>query len=233
MPHIFSADSVFVTILGYDLSYLEFFGTALNLASVWLVLRRNILTWPVGIAAVVLFAVLFYQIELYSDFIEQLYFIVTGFYGWWIWRHRTEDLAPLAIERLTQSSLAIVAGVVAGGTLAMGLLMSNVHRLLPGMFEEPAALPHLDAFTTVMSFAAQLLMAHRKLESWLLWIIVDVIGIGLYYNRGVEFISLLYCVFLAMAIKGLLDWLRVWRMQVRVGASSASWEVQPAVGSTS
>lgn len=205
-------DKIFFTVLDYEMSYIEFFGTLFNLASVWLVVRRHVLTWPVGIAGVALFGLLFYQIELYSDFVEQVYFLVTGFYGWWLWSSRSAPSrqgSVIAISLLTNRARMTVAALVGGGTLVLGIFMSHIHELLPRLVPTPAALPFLDAFTTVMSFAAQILMAHKRLESWLLWIAVDVIGIWLYYDRDVLFISLLYVVFLVMAIRGLFGWLRL------------------------
>ncbi len=212
LPRLLEADTTFFTIIGYQMSYVEFFGTVLNLLSVWLVSRRSILTWPVGIVAVVLFGILFYQLELYSDVVEQIYFIVTGIYGWIAWMRLTGRTASsstaIDIERLSRSAVAWCLGFVAVGGLAMGALMANIHQLLPRIFDQPAAYPYVDAITTVMSFAAQLLMAHRKVESWVLWIVVDVIGIWLYHARGVDFISLLYVVFLVLALKGFWDWSR-------------------------
>lgn len=78
-------NNIFFSIWGYDMSYLEFFGTLLNILSVWLIARKNILSWPVGNVAVILFGILFYQVQLYSDLLEQVFFFITGFYGWWIW----------------------------------------------------------------------------------------------------------------------------------------------------
>src|SRR5262245_63952313 len=85
MTAFLRVETVLVTVFGYPMSYLEFTGTVFNLWSVWLVARKSILTWPVGIVGVILFGILFYQIQLYSDLVEQVYFLVTGFYGWWIW----------------------------------------------------------------------------------------------------------------------------------------------------
>jgi nicotinamide mononucleotide transporter len=79
---------------------------------------------------------------------------------------------------------------------------------VPAFFPEPASYPYLDAFTTVMSFVAMWLMARKHIESWIYWIFVDVIGIGLYYAKEVKFISLLYVVLLVMASKGLINWMR-------------------------
>ena len=81
----FNINTIIFTIFDYPMSYLEFFGTILNLLSVYLVAKNKIWTWPIGNIAVILFAVLFFQIQLYSDFMEQIYFFITGFYGWWGW----------------------------------------------------------------------------------------------------------------------------------------------------
>lgn len=73
MTTLLSVDNVFFTVPGYPMSYIEFAGTILYLASVWLIARRNVLTWPIGIASVLLYLILFYQIHLYSDALEQVY----------------------------------------------------------------------------------------------------------------------------------------------------------------
>jgi hypothetical protein len=90
----------------------------------------------------------------------------------------------------------------------MGWFMKRVHMLLPVFFTEPASFPYMDAFTTVMSFVAMFLMARKKAVSWILWIIVDVIGIWLYFVKDVRFLSLLYVILLGIAIKGLYEWMR-------------------------
>ncbi len=214
MPDFLRASTTFFTVFGYSMSYVEFFGTALNIASVWLVARNNILTWPVGIVAVILFAILFYDVRLYSDFVEQIYFLITGFYGWWIWIKLRSRRGPLeasndrAIVYLSPAGRLATMAVVTVGTAVMGYVASNLHSCLPALFPAPAAFPYLDAFTTVMSFTAQILMAHKRIESWVLWISVDVIGIGLYFARGVKLVSLLYVIFLVLAIRGLYRWRR-------------------------
>lgn len=211
MSHLLSIDNVFFTFLGYRMSYLEFFGTVLNILSVWLVVRKNIWTWPVGIVAVILFGILFYQIQLYSDLIEQVYYLVTGFYGWWIWlRYRSRGVAgpvqELPVSCTSGKVFLVILLAVVFGTLGLGSFMKDVHIYLPDVFSVPASFPYLDAFTTVTSFAAQLLLAHKKVESWFLWIAVDVIGVWLYYVKDVKFVALLYLVFLFLAIRGWRNW---------------------------
>jgi nicotinamide mononucleotide transporter len=207
MPDLLSVDTVFVTVLGYPLSYIEFVGTVLYLASVWLIVKRNILTWPVGIVSVVLFAILFYQIRLYSDTIEQVYYLAASVYGWWFWSHTEPNLK--IIEKVGFSphrSLVGWAAFTIGASLVVGLVMTRIHLWLPAIFGEPASYPYVDGLTTVMSFVAMWLLARKRVESWVYWIVVDVIGIWLYFVKDVKFLSLLYVILLVIATKGFLEW---------------------------
>jgi nicotinamide mononucleotide transporter len=189
------------------MSYVEFIGTILYFWSVWLIAKRRILTWPIGIISVLLYMVLFYQIRLYSDTIEQIYYLGASVYGWWIW-----DKSPMDNGQITDVAYSngqvitlwmIVTAFVSG---VFGFLMSRIHILLPLIFPEAASFPYLDAITTIMSFSAMWLMAQKKTESWVYWIVVDGIGIWLYFVKDVKFISLLYVVLLVMAFNGLRMW---------------------------
>jgi len=209
MTDFLSVNQVFFTLLGYPMSYIEFAGTLLYLWSVWLIVKRNILTWPVGIVSVLLYAALFYQIHLYSDAIEQIYYLGASAYGWWFWNRSVSDrrfVSDVAFSGRRPILLVLAATAVLSA--ATGAFMSRVHLFLPLIFPEKADFPYLDAVTTIMSFTAMWLMAKKRTESWVYWIVVDVIGIGLYYAKGVKFISLLYVLLLVLAIQGLLSWLR-------------------------
>lgn len=209
MGSLFDVNTVAFTVLDYPLSYLELVGTLLYLWSVWLIARQKILTWPVGIASVLFYMLLFYQIQLYSDALEQVYYLGASAYGWWLWAsRRRQDERPFAPYVSAPRTLGLVLLLTLALAAGLGALMGRIHELLPALFPQPAAFPYLDALTTVMSFSAMWLMAQKRLESWAYWIIVDVIGIGLYYAQGVRFLSLLYVILLAMAINGLVGWLR-------------------------
>ncbi len=209
MGNPFDVNTIAFTILGYPLSYIELVGTILYLWSVWLITRQKILTWPVGIVSVLLYMVLFYQIQLYSDTLEQAYYLVASVYGWWLWssrgRQAEQAFAPYVSAPRTLGLVLLLTAVLSA---ALGGLMSRIHELQPALFPQPAAFPYLDSLTTIMSFSAMWLMAQKRLESWAYWIIVDMIGIGLYYVQGVRFISLLYVILLGLAINGLVSWLR-------------------------
>lgn len=207
MENFFSINTVFFTVLNYPMSYIEFIGTIFNLLCVWLASRRNIWTWPTGLVAIILYFFLFYQIRLYSDLIEQIYFFIMTFYGWWLWSQgKNKDTQQVKVEKNSPivNSIYLVSIVIL--TVALGYIMQHIHLYLPKVFLEPATYPYLDAFTTILSFAATILLAQKKFEAWYLWILVDIIGIWLYYVKGVKFIALEYAIFLGIAIHGFLIW---------------------------
>lgn len=204
-----NVNTIAFNILGYPMSYLELFGTIFYLLSVWLIARRNILTWPIGIASVILYLLLFYQIRLYADTAEQVYYLIISIYGWWHWqksKQETDSKAVPAVRYSTRRSIIIAIVVTLILSVLVGDFLSQANTLLPDIFPEPAVYPYLDALTTIMSFTAMWLMTRKKIESWIYWIIVDVIAIWLYYVNEVRFISLLYVILLIMAINGFMAW---------------------------
>ncbi|RFA29408.1 hypothetical protein CAI21_10130 [Alkalilimnicola ehrlichii] len=209
MSSVFSIESVFFTFFGYSVSYLEFVGTVLYLSSVVLIARRHWLTWPVGIVSVLLFMALFYQIQLYSAGLEQLYYLAACLYGWWFWsRTAAGDAEPARVAWGSARGMTRWVLVTLAGSLLLGWGMSHLHVWLPGLFPQAADFPYLDALTTVMSFVAMWLLVRKHIESWLYWIVVDLIGIGLYLIKGVVFLSLLYVVLLCIALWGFWGWTR-------------------------
>jgi nicotinamide mononucleotide transporter len=193
--------------MGYPVSYIELAGTILYLWSVWLIAQRRMLTWPVGIVSVLLYMALFYQIRLYSDALEQVYYLGASLYGWWYWgRSQKKSSANASVKYSSVREIAAWAALTLGVSICVGLLMRRIHLFLPILFPAPASFPILDALTTVMSFTAMWLMARKRIESWAYWVVVDVIGIGVYYLQGVRFIALLYVLLLGLAIKGLRSW---------------------------
>lgn len=214
MLEYLSVNKIAFTLMGYPMSYIEFCGTLFYLWSVWLMVRRRMLTWPVGIVSVLLYAALFYQIRLYSDALEQLYYLFASVYGWWRWRASVEPgggARDIVVRYSSARSIVASALVTLALSVALGALVANVHHLLPALFPEKASFPFLDALTTIMSFTAMWLLARARIESWLYWIVVDIIGVWLYYVKEVRFVALLYLVLLGMATSGFASWLRASR----------------------
>jgi nicotinamide mononucleotide transporter len=206
----FSIGNTFFTVGGYAVSYLEFFGWLTGLIAVALSAKANIWSWPIGLINVTLSFFLFYQVQLYPDMLLQVFFFVTNVVGWWRWLHPQKNEADnrrqLKVSwMLPRQRLLLVVGG-AGGTALLGALAARLHEWLPAVFNQPSAAPYVDSFITVMSVLTTFYMIEKKIECWLIWILVDVIATYLYFVRDIKFYSLLYLLFTLIAAYGLYHW---------------------------
>jgi nicotinamide mononucleotide transporter len=213
--HFFDIESIFFEIWGYSMSYLEFFGTVAGGIAVWLAARANIWSWPIGLINVTLFFFLFFQIQLYPDMFLQVFFFVTNIMGWWRWAHpkpEEEDKKnELRISFMPIKQLAVFSLIGILGTILMGAFASNLHDWFPIVFNQPSAFPYLDSFVTVMSIVATYLMIQKKVECWMIWIVVDVVATGLYFAKGIKFVGIEYLLFCFLAAFGLWKWIKEYK----------------------
>jgi nicotinamide mononucleotide transporter len=201
-------DHIFFRISDYQMSYIEFFGTILGLISVWLATKENIHTWTTGILNVIAFFIIYYQIRLYSDMFLQVFFLGSSIFGLWQWREGKNIKSDITISFIKRKYLPGLILSMLIFTLALGYFISGIHFHFPRFFRTPAAFPYADALAAILSVYATFLMAYKKIECWVLWIIVDIISIILYFQKGVLFISIEYIIFLMMAGMGLYQWLK-------------------------
>ncbi|MCB0491854.1 MAG: nicotinamide mononucleotide transporter [Cyclobacteriaceae bacterium] len=213
--HFFDIESIFFEIWGYSMSYLEFFGTVAGGIAVWLAARANIWSWPIGLINVTLFFFLFFQIQLYPDMFLQVFFFVTNIMGWWRWAHpkpEEEDKKnELRISFMPIKQLAVFSLIGILGTILMGAFASNLHDWFSIVFNQPSAFPYLDSFVTVMSIVATYLMIQKKVECWMIWIVVDVVATGLYFAKGIKFVGIEYLLFCFLAAFGLWKWIKEYK----------------------
>lgn len=206
----FNHQSIFFTVLGYPMSYLEFFGTMAGAIAVFLSAKANVWSWPLGIVNVVLFFFLFYQVQLYPDMVLQVFFFITNLVGWYRWlnpRQEEEDLnKQLKISRLTNKMWIFFALIGITGTVLFGQLAKNLNSLLPLVFSQPSAFPYADSFVTIMSIVATYLMVQKKVECWIVWIIVDAVACSLYFSKGILFVGIEYVAFCFIAAFGFYQW---------------------------
>lgn len=194
-------------LFNYPMSYIELFGVIFNALCVWLIAKKNIHTWWTGIIGSVLFVSMFYQCALYSDAILNIYFVVTGFIGWWMWnKETTSDNVPVTWS--SKKEIGIWSGVFVVATILWGTFMTKANTIFPSIFTQPAAFPYIDGGILVASFIAQWLMAKRRIECWVYWIAIDVVAIYVYWMKDLKFTSILYVSFLVMATYGLVNWFK-------------------------
>ncbi len=162
---------------------------------VWLTVVRSVLNFPIGIVSCVLFAIMFDLIKLYGDMYLQFFFIILAIQGWYWWLKGGEKRTELKVSRAGPIDWIIVAiGITLGVPLLMWILTGR------------GSAPFWDALTTAGSVVAQILMNRKKIETWFLWITVDIIYVPLYWHKDYRLTSVLYAVFLIMCIAGLRDW---------------------------
>lgn len=176
---------------------LEWVAVALGVINVALLIRRSVWNYPFGIAMVVLYFLIFREQRLYSEMLLQVFFVGVQLVGWVAWARSGGLTGPVEAHRLPAAERWLWPIGTMLGAAVWGWAVAS--------FTDAAA-PWWDAAIAVGSVAAQLLLVRRMIENWLLWIAVDVMAIGLYWERGLMQTAGLYCLFLIMCIIGWLEW---------------------------
>lgn len=203
MRQFFEISNIAFEVLGYPISYIELIGTLFGLVSVYFASRANILTWAMGIVNELFLFILFFQVQLYADMFLQVYFFVVTLYGWYNWKQNPNEIRITYSDLKTKIWLVITIIIV---TLIAGFLFSYIHLYLPQYFKIKAAYPYADSFVMILSVIATILLALKKIETWYLWIIVDLVCVFLFFKKGIVFLGLEYLIFLGLATYGLLNW---------------------------
>jgi len=190
----------------------EVLGFVTGAWGVWLTVKRNIWNWPIGILNNGFFLLLFVRAHLFADSSLQVVYLVLEVLGWYWWLRGGTDRTELPISRTgPRTALALAAiGVVATGVMTVGL----------ARVDDDA--PFWDALTTVLSLIAQYMLTRKLLENWTVWIAADIVYVGLYGAKGLPLTAVLYALFLAMCVAGLLQWRAALRAQAPAASIPAS-----------
>ena len=168
---------------------------------VWLTVRENVWNFPVSLANVATFCVVFFGARLYADAgLQVVYFFLT-LSGWYLWLHGGERRTALRVSRVGGREAAAVAAAGIALTLVLWRVLSHVG----------GSASFFDALTTSISLGAQWLLNRKYVESWYAWIAADLVYVPLYTWKGLYLTAGLYAVFLVMATLGLLRWRATWR----------------------
>ncbi len=198
-------DYVFNFLFGQYTTYetldimLEIIAVIFGFLSVWYSKQNNILVFPTGIVSTVIFVYLLFKWELLGDMMINAYYFIMSIYGWYIWTRKVDETHVTPISKTTLNEKKIATAIFLA-TLLFVYLVYNV-------FDKWTSwVAYVDTLTTAIFFVGMWLMARRKLENWIFWIIGDLISIPLYFHKGFTFTSLQYLIFTVIAIFGYLTW---------------------------
>ena len=176
---------------------LESIAVLSGILCVWLNVRQNIWTWPVAIFSSLLFGIVFFHAELYTTMLLQGLFIGISVYGWNAWLTGGSDGGSLVVTRLQPDTGLVLLGLTVLGTIGFALSRQYIAE---------ADHPYLESLTTALSVIASWMTARKILESWLVWIITDIIYVWLYFETELYLTLLLYTLYLGLATGGYFSW---------------------------
>lgn len=202
-----------------DASALDRANLVLGVVGVWLMVRRTLWAFPVGLAAVTVQGVLFWRARFPADALLQIFFFVTLAWGWWNWARGGRAAAGAGTEKseLPVTRLPGRGRLVTLG-LATGAMVGWATTIGPWM---GAAMPWRDAFIAMFSVAAQVLQARKNVENWPLWLAVNGVAIVSYASATLAFTAFLYAIYLGLAVAGWRAWHQAMRAQDAERGSAA------------
>ncbi|MDI1319020.1 MAG: nicotinamide riboside transporter PnuC [bacterium] len=170
----------------------------LGLLGVGLMIRRNLWAFPVGLVAVTVQGVLFYQSHFPADAMLQVFYFVALAWGWWHWVKDKGAAPELPVTRMTARGRTVTLLAAAAATAVWALVIG------PAMH---AVMPWRDAFIAAFSVAGQVLQVRKHIENWALWAVVNLVAVASYWSAELAYTAFLYAIYLVM---GLVGW-RAWR----------------------
>lgn len=178
-------------------SVLEISGVISGIVCVYLAAKNNIWSWPFAIISVSLYIIIFFEAKLYADAGLQVYFFITNIYGWYFWSRKSEqeDKAPVSFASRKSLLISLVALLIF--TLLLGTFLYK---------GTDASFPYLDSFCTACSLVAQLFLARKIIENWLIWIFVDIIYVGVYLVKDLHLTAGMYALYVLIAAMGYINW---------------------------
>ena len=185
-----------LAVPGFSTTPLELISFALAVTTVLLNIRQNHWAWLFSIASSATYAVVFFDARLYGDSGLQLVFIAASLWGWSQWLRGAGE-TRLAVTRLDRSGWALAIAGWGAAYFALSWFLATYTN---------TDVPHADGFLTAGSLVGQLLLARKKVENWHVWLVVDVLYVGLYVFKDLHVTAVLYAVFVVLAARGLRAW---------------------------
>jgi nicotinamide mononucleotide transporter len=178
---------------------LEITAVIFGLFSVWFAKKDNILVFPTGLVSTFIYAYLLWQWELLGDSMINVYYFIMSIYGWYHWTRKKGDAIEFPIATMTNKE-KITAIIIFVSTIVFVIIVYLYFNKFTNWYS------YVDTFLTAVFFVGMWLMAKRKIENWIFWIIGDIISIPLYFAKGYTFTSFQFLIFTIIAVYGYLEW---------------------------
>lgn len=186
-----------VVVAAQAMTWQEIVAVIFGLLSVWYAKKENILVFPTGIISVLLYVYICYNWKLYADMGVNFYYFIMSVYGWIVWSTKTDGTAVTPIAKNTSRENVISVSLFIVFFIIMAYILSSY---------TDSDVPYWDSLTTGIFLVGMWLMAKKKIENWIAWIIGDLISIPLYAYKGLYLTSFQFVVFLGIAIAGYIEW---------------------------
>ena len=178
---------------------LEIVAVVFGFLSVWFSKQNNILVFPTGMISTAIFVYLLFKWELLGDMMINGYYFAMSVYGWYIWTRKVDSTYVTPIFTTTQKEKQISIGIFITTLFFVFVVYKSFDKWIGWV-------AYVDTLTTAIFFVGMWLMARRKIENWIFWIIGDIISVPLYLHKGFTFTSFQYLGFTIIAIYGYLAW---------------------------
>lgn len=182
----------------HTLYVIEWVAAALGVVNISLLIFRSVWNYIFGIAMVALYAFIFFETRLYAESGLQVFFVLAQLWGWYLWLKVGGEDDRVPVRWLSGWGRTVWLTVTAAVSLNLGWVMHAFTN---------AAMPYADAAIAGASVTAQILLAYRRIENWVIWIAIDVAAIALYINRELYPTAGLYGGFLVLSLIGLKEWI--------------------------
>lgn len=182
-------------------SLLETTGVITGILCVYLAAKNKTWNWPFAIISVVIYIFIFWDAKLYADMGLQVYFLIMNFYGWYFWSQKDENEKTPVSTITTKEIILSIIGIIAF-TSGLGFFLYK---------GTDASFPFIDSFCTACSLVAQIFLARKVMENWLIWIFVDVIYVGVYIVKDLHLTAGMYTLYIFIAAMGYIEWRKEFR----------------------
>lgn len=187
--------------------FLEITAVLFGLASVFFALKNNILVYPTGLVSTIIYVYLLNKWDLVGNMLINGYYTTMSIYGWFLWTRKKNEIEEYPISSSTKKEWINAFAIFILTILFVILVYHWFDK-----FNDWTA--YIDTFTTGIFFVGMWLMAKRKIENWLLWIVGDLISVPLYFYKGFTFSSLQFLIFTIVAFFGYLEWKKILQKKI-------------------